>query len=180
MKPIAYALSLLTLALLLAGCEERTDQTDSGGILLEVEFVLFPVVVSVNQQDRVQIPTININSVVVAPNGATSLMDVEIDSMEVTFTRADAGSRLPPPFVQRLIGLVSAGGTLTYSNLNVMTLEQMRNPPLSDLLFANGGFDKETGANNIKLNLVVRFFGRTLAGRSVASVPRSLTIEFAQ
>ena len=46
---------------------------------------------------------------------------------------------------------------------------QFENPPLSDLFFANGGFDKETGNAVVILNVRIRFFGRTLSGDAVES-----------
>ena len=179
MRKITLFFALGALLVPILGCDDRLDRTDSGGVLLEVEVVTFPFRVSVNTTDGLQFPQIDINSVVVDIDGGSSaLMDVELESMEVTFTRADSGTRLPTPFVRTLAGIVPAGGTLTYNNLTVMTFEQLRNPPLSDLLFENGAFDKETQSNNIKLNLIFRFFGRTIGGRDIESVPRPHLVEF--
>lgn len=181
MKTIARMLVLGLALIVTSGCPERTERTDSGGVLLEVELVDTVGVVSVNTTDRLSIETIEVNSIVAQPNGvSSSLMDVELDSYEVSFQRVDSGTRVPVPFVFNIVSTVPVGGTLTLSNYMVMTVDQLRNPPLSDLLFANGGFDKETGNTNIKLNLTIRFFGRTLSGREVSSVPRAQTIEFVQ
>jgi len=180
-KIIARMLVLGLVLGTLYGCEERTERTDSGGVLLEVELVDRPFIVSVNSNERLIIGQIDVDSVVADPGGATSqLMDIELESFEVGFERADNGTRLPVPFVRNVLGTVPVGGTLTLTDHTVMTVEQMRNPPLSDLLFENGGFDKETGSTNIKLNLVFRFFGRTLTGKEVSSVPRRHTVEFVQ
>ena len=70
------------------------------------------------------------------------------------------------------------GGTLTLTNFPIMSAEQTRSPPLSDLLIINGGFDRETGATFIRLNVTFRAFGTTLTGTRVASQPRTQTIEF--
>lgn len=181
MKTIARLLILGLALIVTLGCPERTERTDSGGVLLEVALVNSVGLVSVNSTPRLAIETITVNSIVAQPNGTTSaLMDVELDSYEVIFERADTGTRVPAPFVSKILATVPVGGTLTLTNYPVMTLDQLRNPPLSDLLFENGGFDKETGATTIKLNLYFRFFGRTLSGREVESVPRAETIEFAQ
>lgn len=179
-------LSLLAIALLVLGCKERTDQVDSGGILLEVEFAAdgIPVRVSVNNAvltGMVQVPTTNILSIVANPTGDTSsLMDVDLESVEVTYERVDSGTRVPQPYVLNLLGRIEVGSTLTYNNLPVLSRDQLENPPLSDLLYENGGFDKETGDTMIRMNLYVRVFGRTLTGRAVASEPRPHTIEFVQ
>lgn len=178
-RQLVLRLAVATLALLVLGCDEELQETDSGGVALSVEFVLSPSVVGVNDQERVPIQTMDINSIVLNPGAATSaLMDVEVSTMEVTFTRADSGSRIPVPYVIQLLGTVPVGGTLTYSNLAVMSSEQMRAEPLSDLLFENNGFDKETGLDYIRLNVNVRVFGRTRGGEEVVSRYRGDTIEF--
>lgn len=176
---ILLALLLTLSALSLWGCDEEIQENDSGGIVLTVAFTVSPTIIGVNDQDRVTIGTMDIDSIVVNQTAATSeLMDVEVSTMEVTFTRADSGSRVPVPYVVQLLGTVPVGGTLTYSNLPVLGIEQMREPPLSDLLFENGGVDKETGNDYIRLNVNVRVFGRTRGGEDVASRLRGETIEF--
>jgi hypothetical protein len=174
---LALALTLTSLALL--GCDEEIQETDAGGIALTVEFTVSPSIVGVNDQERVTIPSMTIDSIVLNPSAATSnLMNVEVSTMEVTFSRADSGTRVPVPYVVQLLGSVPVGGTLSYSNLPVMGVQQMRSPPLSDLLFENGAVDKETGDDYIRLNVNVRVFGRTLGGEEVVSRLRGETIEF--
>lgn len=171
-------LLVLLAAMLVSGCADQ-EEVDQGGVALQVEFVNSPFRISVNNNDILAIPTIEIDSIVLNPEAPTSsLMDVELDLYEVTFRRADTGTLVPPAFVFRLTGVVPVGGQLTLTNFPVMTIEQFRNPPLSDLLFQNGGFDRETGASVIKLNLTFQVFGHTLAGDEVASNPRTETFEF--
>jgi hypothetical protein len=175
--PLMLLLALAALTVL--GCEERTEQTDSGGVLLEVEFVNSPIRIGVEDSDIVQIPTINVNSIVTNPTASTSsLMDVQLRSIDVSYSRADSGSRVPPPFFFNTIGTVPVGGTLTLSNYPILSVEQMRAPPLSDLLILNGGFDRETGNTYIRLNVTFKVFGTTLTGTTVASQPRTETFEF--
>lgn len=179
MKNLLTATLLAALLLSLYGCEERTEQTDSGGVLLEVEFVTTVIAVGVEESLTVQIPQIDINSIVIDPTGPqSSLMDVQLETLEVTFSRADTGTRVPPPFLFNIIGTVPVGGTLTLNNFPIMGPDQTRSEPLSDLLLVNGGFDKETGETSILMNVTFRAFGRTLTGTAVSSVPRTQTIEF--
>jgi len=183
LKALTKLLLICVVGLAVLACEQRTDQTDSGGVLLEMDWASsgLPFRVSVNGVDSLFIPAITIRSIVANPNIPTSqLMDVELDTLEVTFTRGDAGTRVPPPYVVAVLGTVPVGGTLTLSNWDVMSFEQFRNPPLSDLKIENGGFDKETGLDVIRLNLVARVFGRTRTGKRVESPPRAQTIEFSQ
>ncbi len=171
---------LLVASLLLAlGCEERTEETDTGGVLLEVEFTSTNLRVGVEETETLLIPTITINSIVANPTATTSsLMDIQLRTLEVTFTRADTGTRVPPPFFANVIATVPVGGTATLSNFPIMSTEQMRSPPLSDLLIANGGFDRETGQTFIRIDIHFRAFGTTLTGTNVATQTRTQTTEF--
>ena len=177
MKPTIKILPLV-LALAVLGCADQ-DKVDTGGVALQVEFVNAPFRIGVNDTDVLAIPSIEIDSIVTNPDaGSSDLMNVALDLYEVTFSRGDTGTRVPAPYAFRLSGVVPVGGSLTLANFPVMSTEQFRNPPLSDLLFENGGFDKETGNTTIVLNLTFVAFGKTLAGQEVASIPRTETFEF--
>ena len=170
--------ALVVTLLVTFGCADQ-EEVDQGGVALQVEFVNSPFRVGVNDQDAFPIPTIEISSIVANTNAPTSdLMNVALDLYEVTFSRADGGGRVPPPFVFNLSGIVPVGGQLTLSNFPLMSSAQMRGEPLSDLLFENGGFDRETGNSSITLNARFIVFGKTLAGDDVASIPRTETFEF--
>ncbi len=174
-----HKILLLAVLLVAFGCEERTEQTDTGGVLLEVEFTSTVAIAGVEENETLAIPTITVTSVVADPNGTTSsLMDVQLKTLEATFTRADSGTRVPPPYFFNIISTVPVAGTLTLSNFPIMSTEQTRSPPLSDLLILNGGFDRETGNTFVRLNVHFRVYGTTLTGTSVASQTRIQTIEF--
>lgn len=167
------------LAASLLGCESRTDRADGGGVLLSItDFDGLPISLAVNSSNGfLQVGEIQITSVVKNPDIiASSLMNVEIESYEVTFSRGDTGTVLPPILVRGLFGVVPAGGIFTVENLPVLAPEQFAAPPISDLLFVNGGFDKETGNDEILLNFHIRFFGRTLSGDAVQTAPGSFTV----
>ena len=166
-------------AALLFGCADPIEDVDSGGVILEVEFDNSIFRVGVNDQDLVTLDTVTIDSIAVQQGGTTSqLMDVRLRTIEITYSRSDTGTRVPPPFVYQLTGSIPVDGTLTFNNLPIMTVEQIQNPPLSDLLFENGAIDRETGAQIIKLNVTIRVFGVTLGGTDVASTPVTQTFEF--
>lgn len=174
----AAKLLIVALAVLSFGCND-IEETDTGGVVLAVDFVNVPGKIGVNDNDEVTIPTIEINSVV--PNqtgGQSQLMDVLIDLYEVTYSRADTGTRVPPAFIFNRAGTVPVGGSLTLTNFPILGVDQMRSEPLADLLFENGGIDRETGSSQIRLNVTFTVFGKTLAGDEVASTPRTETLEF--
>ncbi len=184
MRALGKILIALALVALVAGCEARTDKTDGGGVLLSItDFDGLPVGVSVNTTVAlggfVSIDEIEIENVPKDPTGVTSdLMNVEIRSYEVSFTRADRGTRVPTTFTRGLFGVAPVAGTLMIEGLPVLGPDQFDQPPLEDLLFANGGFDKETGTARVVLNCRLIFFGRTLSGDAVQTAPAFFTIDF--
>jgi len=180
MTRVVKTLLALALVLTLGACDSRTEKTDGGGVLLSIsDFDGLPILVVVNGTNVVQIETLTVTNTPKIPGGATSaLMNVEIHSYEVTFTRADGGTRIPVPYVRGIFGQAPVNGTYTLDNAPIMGSDQLLNPPLSDLLFENGAVDSETGQPRITLNLFLRFFGRTLSGDEVQTAPAPFTIEF--
>jgi len=180
----AGKIALVLACLLLApGCDSRLHETDGGGVLLSVsDFDGLPTIVSVSAARAaglVTIDSITIESIVRDIDGAqSSLMNVEMQSYEVTYTRGDGGTRVPPPLVQKIFGVTPAGGTQTYDNLPIILSDQLNNPPLKDLFLENGGFDKETDRTSIILNVRLRFFGRSIGGEAVDTAPVQFTVEF--
>lgn len=178
-------LNLALAAVLLVGtaaCQQRTDRTDGGGVLLTFGQIDWAAVYSVSSAvagGGASIETVTLVSVVKDPNGVTSaLMDVELQSFEVSFQRADTGTRLPPVLVRTFPGVIPVNGTLTISGMFFMLDSQLENPPLSDLLAINGGIDSETGADSVLLDVSIVFFGRTLSGDEVQSAPLRKTVQF--
>ncbi|HLE83590.1 MAG TPA: hypothetical protein VJG13_04550 [Thermoanaerobaculia bacterium] len=170
----------LAAALALASCSDA-DEVDSGGVSLIIsDFDGLPLVSSVNAAGGlVVMEEIELQSILQNPNVPSSnLQTIELSSYEVRYSRADTGTLLPTPLVEGLISSVPPGGNIIIGNLPILRGEQLLNPPLSDLLFVNGGFDRETGSDTIALNLTIRFFGRTLGGRDVVSNPQSFLVEF--
>src|SRR5262249_24777869 len=123
------------------------------------------------------VPQTTIQNIVVDPTPtATSMLEnVELRSYQIIYTRADTGTRVPPPLVEPLSGTVPVNGSLTILNLNVLANNQFLNTPISDL--TNFGIDRETWSQFITLNLSATFYGRTLSGREVASAPTGFTME---
>ncbi len=182
MRHLNTWLLLLCLPLLVAGCSDA-GKVDSGGVSLVItNFSGLPSQVGVEESAAaglVTIDSLTLSSIVQNPNlGTTDLQTIELSSYEVVYTRADTGNAVPTPLVEKLISSISPSGTIVFNNLPILRSEQLRNPPLSDLLFVNGGFDQETGSDVVRLNLRLRFFGRTLGGRDVATDSQSFTVEF--
>ena len=181
-RSAALLLALAVLLPALAGCSSRVDDTEGGVLLSVTDFDGLPTQVSVNGLGfpaTVTIGDITIENIPKDPNGTTSdLMNVEMRSYEVVYTRVDSGTRTPTPLVRTIFGVAPVGGDIQYDNLPILMSEQLTNLPLRDLLVTSGGIDTETGGRSITLELRVRFFGRTLTGDDVATAPIRFDIEF--
>jgi hypothetical protein len=178
MNRIQKALALSCFALALVGCESRTDQVDGGGVLLSLtDFDGLPVIVSANGNCcQVVIENMTLESIPKNPSGPTGpLMNVEIQSYEVSFTREDTGTRVPPRLVQSIFGVVPVGGTSDLENYPIMREDQFNNQPFRDL--RDFGVDTQTGSAVVRMRVTIRFFGRTLSGDPVDSAPASFSIE---
>ena len=174
-RSMTLFVAMILVVFSLGGCRSRTDRTE-GTVLLSVsDFDELPIRVSV-LGGPYDIGEVVIRNIAKDPTGVTSdLMNVELRSYEVTYTRRDTGKKVPPALVQSIFGLIDVGASTTINNLPFLTDNQLRNSPLLDL--ATKGTDQETGSEVIVLNVTMRFFGRTLAGDNVATDPASFTIE---
>lgn len=171
-------LALSCMALALVGCESSTDKVDAGGVILSLsDFDGLPVIVSASGNCcNVAVESMTLSSIPKNPSGPTGpLMNVEIQSYEVIYTREDTGTRTPPRLVQSIFGVVPVGGTSQLDNYPVIREDQFNNQPFLDL--QNFGRDTQTGSTVVRLRLTIRFFGRTLSGDAVESTPASFSVE---
>jgi hypothetical protein len=181
------ALTLAASALVgLLGCNARTDRTDGGGVLLSVtQLNLAPTQFILHNLQNAgallpAIPTVTLQNVVKDPSApvTSQLENIELRSYQIVYTRADTGTRVPPPLVEPLSGVVPVNGTFSIMNLGVIRNNQLFTPPISDLV--DFGVDKETNSQIVVLNLRLTFFGRTLSGKEVQSEPAGFTMEVFQ
>jgi hypothetical protein len=176
---VLWTLIALTVPLALAGCRSRTDRSQ-GTVLLSVSaFNGLPANISLTTSTSFQITTITLRDIAKDPTGTTGdLQTIELRSYQITYTRRDTGTRVPPPAVQGIFGEVPINGTFDLLNVPVFFSDQLQSEPLSDL--ANFGVDRETGTAVIVLDVSITFFGRTLSGDDIASAPATFTVEVRQ
>jgi hypothetical protein len=103
------------------------------------------------------------------------LQNIALERYEVTFTRTDGGTAVPPGFQRGVSGLVrlsEAGGEeidlTTLNSLVVLPSTTKAQPPISFLI--SPGSEPSTNFTNIQLNARIQFFGKTLAGEPVTVV----------
>lgn len=181
MRQVMRTASFALIALAALGCNASTDRTDSP-VILTIEgstTIVTPGFVSVSDSQNAGWATIGsmtLKTIVKEPNATTSQLEtVEMDAYQVTYTRADRGTRVPAPLTEKLFGSISPNGTYTLNGFPFMRLSQLSATPLSDL--ATRGIDPETGSATILLNVNMQFFGHTVSGKNVASEVKTFTVE---
>jgi hypothetical protein len=179
MKKHRIVLTLIALVLTLAavaGCRSRTDRSEGTVILSVADFSGLPVGVSLRSGGPFQIDRVTLRNIAKDPTGTTSdLQTVELRSYEVRFRRRDTGTRVPPPAVQAIFGVVTVNGTKDILNVPFLLSDQVLSQPLKDL--RDFGVDRETGTAVIVLDVSLTFFGRTLSGDDIATAPATFTVE---
>ena len=178
MRNTARIATLILAVAAVTGCEtdSRTHDTDDGGILLSISsFNGLPVTVSASSTSAA-IGTVTVQSIVKNPGqGSSQLMNVEIDSYEVTYQRADLGTRVPPRLKEFLFGSIPVGGTFTLNNGPFLRIDQLDAQPFKDM--RELGLDPETNSTVIRLRVGIQFFGRTLSGDVVQSQTGFFTVD---
>lgn len=154
----------------LAGCSGGNHSADDeANILLSVDIPEGIADVAVNRNGDVFIPNMTIKSTAKAPGPLSAQQDAILNEWVVTFTRTDGGTVASPTWRNFYSVYVPAGGSATLQNYRVMPVEYLSQPPLNQLWPQNGGFDKETGKNNIRQRMRVDIYGKTVAGERVTT-----------
>jgi hypothetical protein len=172
------AVALTVIAVLGCSTNERTGQTDDGGVILSfVGFGTIPLGMSASQQCFFfSVDSMTVRSILKSPSQPTSqLMIVELQGYEVTYERLDGGTRVPPRLVHRIAGSIEPGGTFELLDPPLFEIDQCENQPLEDMI--EQGFDTETTSEVIHMKLGIRFFGKTIAGDDVETQVAHITFD---
>ncbi|MCU0292818.1 MAG: hypothetical protein MUF10_12650 [Thermoanaerobaculaceae bacterium] len=166
-------------AAVMAGCSGSNHSADTDApVYLTVDITKGVADAPVNLGADVIIPSMSIKSFPKAPGANLSSQDdVVLDQWVVTFRRTDGGTATSPAWNNTYNVYVPNGGTATLENYRIMPVEYLSQPPLNQLFPENGGFDRETGKDNIRQELTISLYGKTIGGRKV-SLTFPVTIRF--
>lgn len=101
-----------------------------------------------------------------------AMQDILVERYEVTFSRTDGGSAVPAGFQRGISARVRVtphgqqSEFITTVDITLVPSTTKAQPPLSHLV--SPGVEPGTGFINIQVTATIRFFGRTVAGESVA------------
>lgn len=177
MNRLAKMFALMLVAGLVLGCESDTEEVDAGGVILTVsDLDGRPFTISASGPQIVTVESITVDNVAKNPDLPTSrLMDVQIYSYEVRYRREDTGTRQLPPLVESRTLFAPVNGSFTYDGFPIMRPDQFNYPPLTDL--RRFGRDLETNSQVVRIQVSIQFFGKTLSGDEVASIPALFSVD---
>ena len=102
---------------------------------------------------------------------------VRVTRYRVSYVRADGGTLVPAPFVRSMDLLIEpGGGAQGLENFMVFQPDALFQQPFAALLVGDGR-DPETGRQLVRLDVIMDFFGETLAGSNVTARTR-FTLDF--
>lgn len=180
MKKIVWtSTALLAAMLLLPACTNKQGETEAP-VFLTVSVAQNPAFINVGVAAPVQITTITVTSRFKNPTQTDpqGFATVTLDSYTVHFRRVDGGTRVPQDLNLASGVVVPSGGTATLTNFPVLLASQIQQSPFDQLLPFNGGFDRETGKDEIDMAFDITFFGRTASGQRVQSETASVPLYF--
>jgi hypothetical protein len=102
---------------------------------------------------------------------------VRVTRYRVSYVRADGGTLVPAPFVRSMDLLLEPGsGSSGVENFVVFLPDAILQAPFA-ALYTGTGRDPETNREFVRLDVIMDFFGETLAGSNVDARTR-FTIDF--
>jgi hypothetical protein len=179
MKKRALIAAALVLIALAPGCTNDEGETEAP-VFITTSIDLQPGFVDVATPAPVQIPTITLESHLKNPSQSDpqGFADTQINSYTVRFRRTDGGTLVPPVQTFGAGVVLPSGGSVTLSNFPILPASAVQQSPFDQLLPFNGGVDRETGRNEIRMTYDLTFFGKTASGHRVQSETASGLLVF--
>jgi hypothetical protein len=181
MKKSFRSLALVfVLAALAGGCSTNTQGDDPSPVYLTFNATLLPAVKCVNDGSLLQFDQASLSSNLKgsATGGSSGFMDTQVESYTIVWTRVDGGKTASATETFGGNVVVPAGGQSSLTNYPFMSISALQKPPLNQLFPFNGGVDRETGNSEIRQAGTVTWYGHTMSGQPVSSVPAVFNMTF--
>jgi hypothetical protein len=172
---------LAVLATLAAGCSSNTQGDSASPVYLTCDFTLLPAQWNVASNSLLQFDTTTLTSKIKSPSaaaGSSSFLDTQVATYAIVWARIDGGKTASKTESFGGNVIVPAGGVSTLTNYPFMSISALQQPPLSNLWPNNGGVDPETGRTEIRQTGTVTWYGHTMSGQPVTSVPAVFNMTF--
>lgn len=106
----------------------------------------------------------------------TQFNAVRVTRYRVSYVRTDGGTLVPAPFVRSMDVLIAPGDDADVESFLVFQPDAILQQPFA-ALFTGDGRDPETGREFVRMDVIMDFFGETLAGSNVSGRTR-FTLDF--
>jgi hypothetical protein len=164
------ATALLAALATVAGCTNKQGSSESP-VFLTVDLTNQAGLTNLNPPRTITIPTMTVHSTLknAAATDPQGFASVQLSQYTVGYRRADGGTIVPAvqTFASGL--LIGVGGTATMTDFPVLSQTATQGSPFDQLFPFNGGIDRETRSNEIRMFYDVTFFGTTVSGQRVQS-----------
>jgi hypothetical protein len=153
-----------------SGCTNKQGESESP-VFITVDLTDQAGLTDINPPRTVTIPTMTLHSHLKNPTASDpqGFADVQVKRYTVTYRRSDSGT-IVPAVQEFAVGMVlPSGGTATLTDFPIISQTALQGPPFDQLFPFNGGIDRETGSNEIRLFYDVVFYGDTASGHRVQS-----------
>lgn len=189
MKKVALVATSVMLMLVAGSCNDINKQEAPVSLVASNTQVLHKIDLagdptgSTNCQQgigTVHLQNVLVQSALSNPNtnvSAADLNQIKVDRYQVSYFRADGGHLVPSPFVRSTSLLLPTNGSSDETSFVVFDPNSLNQAPFAALLPQNGGVDPETGKPIITMDVIMTFFGETLAGSRVSGNTR-FTLDF--
>jgi len=170
MKRTGLLRAVLLLAAGLTACTNKQGESESP-VFVTVDLPAQSGLTNLNPPRTITIPTMVLVSHL--KNGAATdpqgFANVQVSEYTVTYRRADGGTIVPPMQTFAAGVVLPSGGTTTLTDFPVLSQTAMQGTPFDQLFPFNGGVDRQTGSNEIRMFYDITFFGHTASGKRVQS-----------
>lgn len=102
----------------------------------------------------------------------SSFNDLRITRYAVSYERTDGGRTVPAPFTESIDVVLAPGTSSSVTRFILLRSDALFQAPFAALLPQNGGRDPDTGSTRVRMDIVLRVFGQTLAGENVSAATR--------
>jgi len=185
MKKIAFTAGSMLLLLVAAGCKDSNKQEAPVKLLVGNTQILHTLDLAGDpagsNKCQQSIGTIILTSQVlepgttnpnISPTEAAFLNTIDVDRYVVSYQRVDGGKLVPPSIVRSTGVVLAPNAASTPTTFDVFDPNIFAQAPFASLLPQNGGVDPETGRPAITLDVIMTFFGTTVAGERVTGTTR--------
>jgi hypothetical protein len=157
-------------AVAMAGCTNKQGETESP-VTVTVDLADQAGLTVINPPQTITIPTMTLRSALKNPTATDpqGFADVQVNTYTVTYRRADGGTVVPPVQTFAAGVVLPSDGTVTLTDFPIISQSALQGSPFDQLFPFNGGVDRETGSNEIRMFYDVTFYGQTVSGHRVQS-----------